>query len=101
MPGADANPYLAAAGLIAAGIHGLENELELPPALEGNAYTQDVPTIPRRLHDAVAAFAGSAAARAAFGDEVVEHYVNAGRVEAAAFDAAVTDWEVRRGFERL
>lgn len=101
VPGADANPYLACAALIAAGIHGLENELELPEALAGNAYTQDVPHIPRRLHDAVAAFDSSTVARNAFGDEAVDHYAHAGRVEMAAFDAAVTDWEVKRGFERL
>lgn len=101
VPGADANPYIASAALIAAGIHGIENKLELPEALEGNAYTQDVQSIPRRLHDAVAAFESSDIARSAFGDEVVDHYTHAGRVEMAAFDAAVTDWEVRRGFERL
>ncbi|MGO3523888.1 MAG: glutamine synthetase, partial [Brevibacterium aurantiacum] len=98
---ADANPYIATAALIAAGIHGIENKLELPEALEGNAYTQDVRSIPRRLHDSVAAFGSSDIARSAFGDEVVDHYTHAGKVEMAAFDAAVTDWEVRRGFERL
>lgn len=101
VPGADANPYLACAALIAAGVHGLENKLELPEALAGNAYAQDVQNIPRRLHDAVSAFESSQVAREAFGDEVVDHYAHAGRVEIAAFDAAVTDWEVRRGFERL
>lgn len=100
VPGADANPYLAAAALIASGLHGIESELDLPAALEGNAYTQDIESIPRRLHDAVEAFNGSALAREAFGDDVVDHYVHAGRVEMAAFDAAVTDWEVVRGFER-
>ncbi|MCU4296189.1 glutamine synthetase [Brevibacterium permense] len=101
VPGADANPYLACAALVAAGIHGLDHKLELPEALAGNAYTQDVRSIPRRLHDAVSAFDTSSVAREAFGDEVVDHYAHAGRVEMAAFDAAVTDWEVRRGFERL
>ncbi|TGD13803.1 glutamine synthetase family protein [Brevibacterium sp. S111] len=101
VPGADANPYLACAALIAAGVYGLENRLELPEALAGNAYTQDVPSIPRRLHEAVAAFDSSATARESFGNQVVDHYVHAGEVEMAAFDAAVTDWEVRRGFERL
>lgn len=101
VPGADANPYLACAALVAAGIHGIENRLELPEPLAGNAYTQDVPNIPRRLHDAVAVFDSSVVARGAFGDEVVDHYAHAGRVEMSAFDAAVTDWEVRRGFERL
>ena len=80
---------------------GWRTSLEPPEAPAGNAYTQDVPHIPRRLHDAVAAFDSSAVARNAFGDEVVDHYAHAGRVEMAAFDAAVTDWEVKRGFERL
>lgn len=101
VPGADANPYIACAALVAAGVYGLENKLELPEALDGNAYTQDIPSIPRRLHDAITAFDTSTAARGAFGNDVVDHYVHAGRVETSAFDAAVTDWEVRRGFERL
>ncbi|UMG94923.1 glutamine synthetase family protein [Nocardioides sp. TF02-7] len=100
-PGADVNPYLALAGMIAGGLHGIENGLEVPPAFEGNAYASDLPRVPSTLRAARDAFAGSAVARAALGDEVVDHYVNMADVELAAFDAAVTDWELRRGFERL
>lgn len=101
VPGGDVNPYLAVAAMIAAGLHGIENELALEPAFEGNAYTSGKPHVPRTLRDAVTLLDGSSVARAAFGDDVVGHYVNAGRVELAAFDAAVTDWERVRGFERL
>ncbi len=101
VPGGDVNPYLAVAAMIAAGMHGIENRLELEPAFEGNAYTSNKPHVPRTLRDAVTLLEGSTVARGAFGDEVVDHYVNAGRVELAAFDSTVTDWERVRGFERL
>jgi glutamine synthetase len=101
LPGGDVNPYLALAGMIAAGLHGIENGLELEPAFEGSAYDSDKPHVPRTLRDARDAFAGSAVAREALGDEVVDHYLNNARVELEAFDAAVTDWERVRGFERL
>ncbi len=101
VPGGDVNPYLAVAAMIAAGLHGIENELELEPAFEGNAYTSGKPHVPRTLRDAVTLLDGSAVARTAFGDDVVDHYVNAGRVELTAFDATITDWERVRGFERL
>ncbi|NYJ06193.1 glutamine synthetase family protein [Petropleomorpha daqingensis] len=101
VPGGDVNPYLALAALVAAGLHGIENELPLEPAFEGNAYASDKPRVPTTLRDAAELFEKSSLARAAFGDDVVEHYVNAARVELAAFDAAVTDWEKFRGFERL
>jgi len=101
VPGGDVNPYLAVASLIAAGLHGIENELQLEPAFEGNAYESDKPHVPTTLRDAVDLLEHSEVSRAAFGSEVVEHYVNAGRVELAAHDAAVTDWERVRGFERL
>lgn len=100
-PGADVNPYLSLAAMIAGGLHGIDKGLELPPELSGNAYTSDSPRVPRTLHEARDVFAGSAVARAALGDEVVDHYVHMADVEVAAFDAAVTDWELRRGFERL
>ncbi len=100
-PGADVNPYLSLAAMIAAGLHGIDAGLELEDALEGNAYTSDKPTLPTTLRDARELFAGSALAREALGDEVVEHYLNAARVELEQFDAAVTDWERVRGFERL
>jgi len=99
--GADVNPYLALAAMIAAGLHGVDSELELEPAFEGNAYTADKPHVPTTLRDARDLFAGSALAREAFGADVVEHYLNYARIELRAFDAAVTDWERIRGFERL
>jgi len=101
VPGGDVNPYLAVAALIASGLHGIENELPLEPELSGNAYTSDKPTVPTTLHEATALLERSEAAREAFGDDVVAHYLNAARVELSAFDAAVTDWERVRGFERL
>jgi glutamine synthetase len=101
VPGADVNPYLASAAMIVAGLAGIEAELPLEPELIGNAYLSDAPRVPRTLRDARAAFASSGLAREALGEDVVEHYLNAADVELAAFDAAVTDWELRRGFERL
>jgi glutamine synthetase len=101
VPGGDVNPYLALAALVAAGLHGIENELPLEPAFEGNAYGSDKPRVPTTLRDAAELFEKSSLARSAFGDDVVDHYVNAADVELAAFEAAVTDWERRRGFERL
>lgn len=101
VPGGDVNPYLAMAAMMAGGLHGIREGLELPPVCEGNAYTGDYERVPTSLHEARDLLAGSAVARAAFGDEVVDHYVNAADVEIAAFGAAVTDWERIRGFERL
>lgn len=101
VPGGDVNPYLAVAALIAAGLHGVENELPLEPVFEGNAYQSDCARVPSHLRDAASRLDRSELARKAFGDEVVEHYLNAAQVELAAFDAAVTDWERVRGFERL
>lgn len=102
VPGGDVNPYLALAAMVAGGLHGIEQELELEPELSGNAYTSaDHPRIPTTLHAAREAFATSAVARSAFGDAVVDHYTNMADVELAAYDAAVTDWELFRGFERL
>jgi glutamine synthetase len=101
VPGGDVNPYLALAAAIAAGLYGIENELVLEPELTGNAYGSDKPRVPSTLRDAAELFEKSSVARAAFGEDVVEHYAHAARVELAAFDAAVTDWERTRGFERL
>ena len=102
LPGADVNPYLALAAMIAAGLHGIDNELELEPAFEGNAYESDKPRVPHNLYMAQATCSTAAAvAREAFGDEVVDHYLNRARVEIEAFEGAVTDWERVRGFERL
>ena len=100
--GADLNPYLALAALIAAGLDGVERGLELEPEFEGNAYqAADKPRLPSTLRDARELFAASEVARSAFGEEVVAHYLNAADVELEAFEAAVTDWERFRGFERL
>jgi glutamine synthetase len=101
-PGADVNPYLAISAMIAAGLHGVDNELELEPACDGNAYLEEQREhLPRTLRDARDLFGASEVARDAFGQEVVDHYLNAARVELDAFDAAITDWERYRGFERL
>jgi glutamine synthetase len=99
--GADTNPYLALAALIAAGLHGIDEGLELEPALEGSAYEADKPQVPHTLPMARGLFAESAVAREAFGQEVVDHYLNRADVELAAFESAITDWERVRGFERL
>jgi glutamine synthetase len=101
LPGADVNPYLALAALIAAGLHGIDSELGLEPPCDGNAYESDKPRVPATLRDARDLFGSSTVAREAFGDEVVDHYLNYAAVELAAFDRAVTDWERFRGFERL
>jgi glutamine synthetase len=102
MPGADVNPYLALAAMIAAGLDGIDRELELPAPVEDNAYSHDdLDHVPSTLRDARDLFAESSLAREAFGEDVVDHYLNNARVELAAFEAAVTDWERVRGFERL
>ncbi|HEX3824763.1 MAG TPA: glutamine synthetase family protein [Mycobacteriales bacterium] len=101
VPGGDVNPYLAVAAMIAAGLHGLDNELPLDPPFGGNAYVSDAPRVPTSLTQAGELLAASAIARAALGDVVVDHYTNAAKVEVTAFDAAVTDWERFRSFERM
>ncbi len=101
LPGGDVNPYLAVAGMLAGGLYGIREELELEPAFEGNAYASDKPHVPSTLAAARDRFAASTVARAALGDDVVEHYLNAADIELAAFNGAVTDWERVRGFERL
>jgi glutamine synthetase len=101
VPGGDVNPYLAVAALVAAGLHGIDRELPLEPEFVGNAYASDRPTVPATLREAAELWAGSELAEQAFGADVVAHYHNAARVELAAFDAAVTDWERIRGFERM
>ncbi|OII60006.1 MULTISPECIES: glutamine synthetase family protein [unclassified Streptomyces] len=101
LPGGDVNPYLAVAGLVAAGLHGIEQQLELPEPCTGNAYADAREHVPTTLREAAELWENSTLAKAAFGDEVVAHYRNMARVELDAFDAAVTDWELRRSFERL
>ena len=101
MPGADVNPYLALSAMIAAGLHGVDAELPLEAPFEGNAYEADKPHVPRNLYDARDQFASSKVVVEAFGQEVVDHYLNRARIEIEAYEAAVTDWERFRGFERL
>ncbi|MEO7069514.1 MAG: glutamine synthetase family protein [Nostocoides sp.] len=101
VPGGDVNPYLATAAMMAGGLHGIREGLTLPAPCVGNAYLADYEHVPSTLAEARDLLAGSAVARAAFGDEVVDHYVNAADIELAAYNATVTDWERVRGFERL
>lgn len=101
IPGADANPYLALAATIAAGMHGLENKIEPPDELQGNAYEASVEPVPKTLAEAIDLLEGSQAAREAFGPEVFGHYLHAAKAEQAAHDRAVTDWEKGRNFERI
>ena len=100
-PGGDVNQYLAVAALIAGGLHGIDNALELPEACAGNAYTGGAERLPTTLAEAAELFEASTVAREAFGADVVDHYLNNASVELAAFNSAVTDWERVRGFERL
>jgi glutamine synthetase len=99
--GADLNPYLAFAALIAAGLAGIENTMEPQPAFTGDAYrARRLRDIPKTLRAATDALRRSKMLRAAFGDGVVEHYVHAAEWEQFEYDRRITDWELRRGFER-
>jgi glutamine synthetase len=100
IPGGDVNPYLAFAALLAAGLHGIENELELPPPLEGNAYESDAERFPHTLREGIVALEDGSVARQALGDEVVDHYLNYARTEQRLFDEVVTCYERERMFER-
>jgi glutamine synthetase len=100
IPGGDVNPYLAFAAVLAAGLHGIERALELPPPLEGNAYESDAERFPSSLREATAALESGTMARAAFGDQVVDHYLNYARTEQRLFDEVVTCYERERMFER-
>ena len=102
VPGGDVNPYLALAGLIAAGLTGVKQDLELPPPVTGNAYTEhELPRVPASIEEALTLWVASPLAAEAFGADVVEHYATMARVELEAYRAAVTDWELRRYFERI
>ncbi|HET8914133.1 MAG TPA: glutamine synthetase family protein [Propionibacteriaceae bacterium] len=101
VPGGDVNPYLALAAMVAGGFYGLDHDLELGSELIDNVHGSEFPCIPRSLREARQAFAASQVARTAFGDDVVDHYATMADVELDTFDAAVTDWELRRGFERM
>ena len=101
IPGSDMNPYLAQAAMLAAGIKGIEEKLELPPVFAGDAYGEDgADHIPRTLRDAMNALSNSKMLRAAMGEDVVTHYTRAAAWELEEFDRIVTDWEIARGFER-
>ena len=102
IPGADCNPYLALAALAACGRAGIDQQVEAPPPFVGDAYgAESLARLPRSLRDAIDAFEASTMAADALGAGVVRHYVHAFRTEQAAFDAAVTDWERQRYFERI
>jgi glutamine synthetase len=102
IPGADANPYLAFAALLAAGLDGMEQQTEPPPAFEGNLYeAAEAEQVPRSLREAIEEAESSAFLRRAFGDEVLEHYLHFARTEQRKFDEVVTSWERARYFERV
>lgn len=102
IPGADANPYLAFAALLAAALDGIEQRTEPPPVFNGNAYlANDLPRVPTTLPEAIAAFENSDFVREAFGPEVVTHYLHFARTEQRKFEQIVTDWERARLFERI
>jgi glutamine synthetase len=94
------NPYLAIAALLAAGLHGIEQKLKLGPAFTGNAYESDVERFPHALRDAITALEKGTMVRKAFGDDVVDHYLNYARTEQSQFDKVVTGYERERLFER-
>jgi glutamine synthetase len=102
IPGADANPYLAFAATIAAGLWGIERKLEPPVMFEGDAYkAEGLPRVPATLREAIDDLERSEIARWAFGDRVVEHYLHTARLEQQVYDRAVTSWELDRNFERI
>ena len=100
IPGADANPYLAFAALLAAGLYGIEEQLELGPALEGNAYVSGAERFPHAMREAIARLEQSPIARRLLGDEAVDHYLHYARTEQELFDRVVTAYERERMFER-
>jgi glutamine synthetase len=101
VPGGDVNPYLAVAGIIAAGLDGVKNKLKLEPAFTGNAYDSDSSRVPASMQEALDLWENSDWVKETFGAEVQAHYANMARVEIAAFGKAVTDWELFRNFERF
>jgi glutamine synthetase len=99
--GADLNPYLAFAALIAAGLQGIDEQLKLEPPFVGDAYVGPMlPEVPKTLREAMDCLAGSRFLREAFGEDVVEHYLHTARWEQLEYDRRITDWELMRGFER-
>jgi glutamine synthetase len=100
IPGGDVNPYLAFAAVLASGLYGIEQGLEPPARFEGNAYESSVERFPSTLREAISALEGGSMARGAFGDDVVDHYLNYARTEQELFDRVVTNWERERLYER-
>ena len=102
IPGADCNPYLAFAAALASGLDGIRNRIEPPECFTGDMYAaRHLPQVPAGLQEATDRFATSTFAARTFGDDVVEHYLHSARLEQKAFDGVVTDWELRRNFERI
>jgi glutamine synthetase len=101
IPGGDVNPYLAVAGIIAAGLDGITKKMKVEPAFTGNAYVSDSPRVPSTMNEALDLWEKSAWVKETFGDEVQAHYANMARVEISAYAKAVTDWELFRNFERF
>ncbi|HIK57297.1 MAG TPA: glutamine synthetase [Synechococcales cyanobacterium M55_K2018_004] len=100
-PGADANPYLAFAATLAAGLDGIKNQIEPPPMFEGDVYAaQGLPQVPHSLNEAIHELEQSTWARTVFGDDVIDHYLHFFRTEQRKFDEVVTSWERARYFER-
>jgi glutamine synthetase len=101
VPGGDVNPYMAVAGIIAAGLDGITKKMKLEPAFQGNAYASDSERVPASMNEALDLWEKSAWVKEAFGAEVQAHYANMARIEIAAYGSAVTDWELFRNFERF
>ena len=101
VPGGDVNPYLAVAGIIAAGLDGVKNKLKLEDAFTGNAYDSDSPRVPATILEAQTLWASSSWVKEVFGSEVQSHYANMAQVELDAYSKTVTDWELFRNFERF
>jgi glutamine synthetase len=101
VPGGDVNPYLAVAGMVAAGLDGIEKSLELEPIFQGNAYALDTNRVPTSLQEARDLWANSSWVRETFGEDVQKHYTHMANTELDAFSRAVTDWERVRSFERM
>lgn len=100
VPGGDVNPYLAVAGIIAAGLDGIKKKLTLEAAFEGNAYASESPRVPSRMQEAQGLWKQSNWIKETFGVEVQSHYANMADIEMAAYGKAVTNWELFRNFER-
>ena len=101
MPGGDVNPYLAVAGMVAAGLDGIQRQLPLEEVFVGNAYADDSERVPSSMGEALEAWESSDWIRETFGQEVQDHYSNMARIELADYGRTVTDWERYRSFERL